>query len=199
MRDRASCVCGPPAYGGSDRRHPDRASCLWWLGPAAPSPVASALAAPVSLHASAASKTAFPAASDAAEDAVGALQPSSTASLCGLAHRSPRVQARRVSRESTTPPHCRVRATASALGQRFGDAAFSWSDAEAVGVSRDRVERACAAGLIARVGRGWYVAVSDNQESTWERSGFDVVSRGRLHALGDPEATVLCGTSAAAV
>ena len=50
-----------------------------------------------------------------------------------------------------------------------------------------------------RVGRGWYVAVSDDQESTRERSGLDVVSCGRLHVLGDPAATVLCGTSAAAV
>lgn len=109
-----------------------------------------------------------------------------------------------MSGESTTPPHGRpphgrVRATASVLGQRFGDAAFTWSDAEAEGVSRDRVERACAAGLIARVGRGWYVAVSYGQASQREQSGLDVVARGRLRALGDPAARVLCGTSAAAV
>ena len=114
-------------------------------------------------------------------------------------HRRPRGQARDVSGQIAPAPRTRVTATAQALRACFGDSAFSWSDAEAEGVSRDRVERACAAGLIVRVGRGWYVAVSDGQESTRERSGLDAVSRGRLHALGDPEATVLCGTSAAAV
>ena len=101
--------------------------------------------------------------------------------------------------ESATPPHSRIAATARALHECFGDAAFFWADAEAEGVSRDRVERACAAGLLVRVGRGWYVAVSDAPEPTRERSSLNVVSRGRLRALGDRSATVLCGTSAAAV
>lgn len=104
-----------------------------------------------------------------------------------------------MSREMAPRSRTRVSATARALHACFGEAAFAWSDAEAEGVSRDRVERACNAGLIVRVGRGWYVAVSEGQESVRDRSGLDAVARGRLHVLGDPGATVLCGTSAAAV
>jgi len=67
--------------------------------------------------------------------------------------------------------------------------------AAALGVSPDRVQRACAVGLLVRVGRGWYAVDTGNTVA-----GLDVASRGRLHALGARESdVVLCGTSAAAV
>lgn len=63
-----------------------------------------------------------------------------------------------------------------------------------MGISPDRVQRACAAGLLLRVGRGWYV-VDTNGDAT----GLDTASRGRLQALGPRASTVLCGRSAAEV
>lgn len=49
------------------------------------------------------------------------------------------------------------------MAQAFGSSPFTLVDAEAAGISRDRVERACAAGFIQRVGRGTYAVIDAGQ------------------------------------
>lgn len=96
---------------------------------------------------------------------------------------------------SQTQPGQRVRATVELLRSGLADRAFHVDEAAFLGVSRDRVERACAAGLLVRVGRGWYVLGAEA-----DGPGLDIALRGRLEALrGQSRDVVLCGTSAAAV
>lgn len=46
--------------------------------------------------------------------------------------------------------------TAQSLREFFGRRAFGRAEAEQRGISADRLERACAAGFVVRVSRGWY-------------------------------------------
>ena len=69
------------------------------------------------------------------------------------------------------------------------------------------MERTCAAGLLTRVGKGWYVVTRDEGQSSGpgqsERAvpatGLNQAARGRLQARERSHATILCGASAAAV
>lgn len=45
----------------------------------------------------------------------------------------------------------------SRLAEEFAAAPFHLAEAERLGIGPDRLERACAAGALTRVGRGWYV------------------------------------------
>lgn len=81
----------------------------------------------------------------------------------------------------------RLRATRDHLARAFGSTPFDLPLAGAAGVSRDRVERACTAGLVQRVARGTYAVVESGQ-----------AARARLTALRDRNpGIVACGSSAA--
>ena len=83
----------------------------------------------------------------------------------------------------------RVRTTGSLLAQAFGSSPFSLREAEAIEISRDRVERACSAGIIQRVARGLYSVIDAAQ-----------AHEARLTALLKRNPGLLaCGSTAASI
>jgi len=83
----------------------------------------------------------------------------------------------------------RVRTTSALLAQAFGSSPFSLCAAEAIGISRDRVERACIAGIIQRVACGLYAIVDTAQ-----------AHEARLTALLQRNPGLLaCGSTAASI
>lgn len=72
------------------------------------------------------------------------------------------------------------------LARRFADAPFHLAQAELLGIASDRLERACAAGALTRVGRGWYAVTT--AEPPW-------LARLRVLQAENP-GLVACGATA---
>lgn len=83
----------------------------------------------------------------------------------------------------------RIEAVTRQLKRAFGTRPFHTSQAMALGFSEDRIERACIAGLVERLGRGWYAATDQGS-----------VGLARLQVLQQANpGVVACGATAAAL